>query len=147
MKFFIPVILAILLCACQTPIQRVNDLKPEYDKSQLTLGKVQQTLKKGMSQAEVVEGLGSPNMVTKDKNNKETWVYDKLRTEVVSASASDNVGVVAGTNFGGDDVAVGGGVSTSNSAKNTIRSQKTLTIILKFSNGTLDEYTYNSSSF
>ena len=147
MKFFLFVLTVFVMVGCQSPVQRVNELKPEYEKSQLTLGKVQQTLKKGMAQAEILEGLGSPNMVTKDKTGRETWIYDKLRTEIVSASASDSVGVVAGTNFGGDDVAVGGGASTSNSAKNTIRSQKTLTIILKFTNGLLDEYTYNSSTF
>jgi hypothetical protein len=70
-----------------------------------------------------------------------------LRTEIISASANDKVGLVLGTNFGGDDVGVAGGASRSNSANNTIRSQKTLTIILKFKKGMLDQYTYNASSF
>jgi|LakMenEpi03Aug12_release.lakeMendotaPanAssembly.Ray.scaffolds.fasta_scaffold408131_1 outer membrane protein assembly factor BamE (lipoprotein component of BamABCDE complex) len=145
-NLFIFLILIIEL-GCASPIERVNEIKPETEKNSLTVGKVQQTIKKGMTQTEVVEALGSPNMVTKDKENIETWVYDKLRTEIISASANDKVGLVLGTNFGGDDVGVAGGASRSNSANNTIRSQKTLTIILKFKKGMLDQYTYNASSF
>ena len=85
----------------------MNEIKPETEKNSLTVGKVQQTIKKGMTQTEVVEALGSPNMVTKDKENIETWVYDKLRTEIISASANDKVGLVLGTNFGGS-----GGIRT-----------------------------------
>ena len=140
-------LILIIEFGCASPIERVNELKPETEKNSLTVGKVQQTIKKGMTQTEVVEALGSPNMVTKDKENIETWVYDKLRTEIISASANDKVGLVLGTNFGGDDVGVAGGASRSNSANNTIRSQKTLTIILKFKKGMLDQYTYNASSF
>jgi len=140
-------LILIIEFGCASPIVRVNEIKPETEKNSLTVGKVQQTIKKGMTQTEVVEALGSPNMVTKDKENIETWVYDKLRTEIISASANDKVGLVLGTNFGGDDVGVAGGASRSNSANNTIRSQKTLTIILKFKKGMLDQYTYNASSF
>ena len=140
-------LILIIEFGCASPIERVNELKPETEKNSLTVGKVQQTIKKGMTQTEVAEALGSPNMVTKDKENIETWVYDKLRTEIISASANDKVGLVLGTNFGGDDVGVAGGASRSNSANNTIRSQKTLTIILKFKKGMLDQYTYNASSF
>jgi outer membrane protein assembly factor BamE (lipoprotein component of BamABCDE complex) len=140
-------LILIIEFGCASPIERVNEIKPETEKNSLTVGKVQQTIKKGMTQTEVVEALGSPNMVTKDKENIETWVYDKLRTEIISASANDKVGLVLGTNFGGDDVGVAGGASRSNSANNTIRSQKTLTIILKFKKGMLDQYTYNASSF
>ena len=118
-------LILIIEFGCASPIERVNELKPETEKNSLTVGKVQQTIKKGMTQTEVVEALGSPNMVTKDKENIETWVYDKLRTEIISASANDKVGLVLGTNFGGDDVGVAGGASRSNSANNTIRSQKT----------------------
>jgi hypothetical protein len=124
-NLFIFLILIIEL-GCSSPIERVNEIKPETEKNSLTVGKVQQTIKKGMTQTEVVEALGSPNMVTKDKENIETWVYDKLRTEIISASANDKVGLVLGTNFGGDDVGVAGGASRSNSANNTIRSQKNL---------------------
>jgi outer membrane protein assembly factor BamE (lipoprotein component of BamABCDE complex) len=90
-NLFIFLILIIEL-GCASPIERVNEIKPETEKNSLTVGKVQQTIKKGMTQTEVVEALGSPNMVTKDKENIETWVYDKLRTEIISASANDKVG-------------------------------------------------------
>ena len=36
----------------------------------LTLGAVQLTLKKGITQTVVVEALGSPNMVSRGKNGK-----------------------------------------------------------------------------
>ena len=78
------------------------------DKNQLTLGKVQQSIKKGMKQDEVVAALGSPNMVTKDSAGNVTWIYDKFKTET-NASASQ------GSSFLG-------GNSSANAS--TVRSQK-----------------------
>ena len=104
---------------------------PADNSNQLTLGKVQQSLKKGMRQDEVVAALGSPNMVTKDNSGNTTWIYDKFKTEV-NASANQESTFL--------------GTSTSVNAS-TVRSQKTLTVILKFKGNTLSDINYNSTSF
>jgi outer membrane protein assembly factor BamE (lipoprotein component of BamABCDE complex) len=70
--------------ACQTVgehASQVRDAQAQGDK--LTVGTVQREIKVGMSSAEVVGVLGSPNMVTTDSKRRENWVYDKISTEVV----------------------------------------------------------------
>ena len=81
-RFFLISIMFITLTQCEQ--KKVN--YQEEIPNKLTLGKVQQTLKKGMSQGEIVVELGSPNMVTADAEGLETWVYDKISTEVNSNS-------------------------------------------------------------
>lgn len=117
--------LNIAACANQQP-QNVAD-----DKNQLTLGKVQQSIKKGMKQDEVIAALGSPNMVTKDSAGNITWIYDKFKTETTASSSQ-------GSSFLG-------GNSSANAS--TIRSQKTLTVVLKFKGNTLFDINYNATSF
>lgn len=140
MKKYIFLLIPFLLISCTTSQQSVQD-----DANRLTLGKVQQTLKKGMKQDEIVASLGSPNLVTRDSAGLETWIYDKLRTEVSSESSSVGGGVIGGGLVG--QGILGGAVSASSNTANQIRSQKTLTVILKFKNQTLTDFSYNSTSF
>lgn len=105
---------------------------PEDQK--LTLGKVQKEIKIGMSQTDVVSQLGSPNIVTKDKEGTEAWVYDKMDTEVL-ASDSSHAGSFLFWGWSGSDSA-------------TKRSQRTLTVVVKFDKaGAVKDVTYHSSSF
>ncbi len=100
----------------------------------LTVAKAQKEIKIGMSSAEVVEILGSPNMVTTDEKRRETWVYDRMSTQVDSSSSSKGVWLVI----------VGAG-SDKSSAKS---SQRTLTIIVKFDEQSkVRDFAYRSSSF
>jgi len=55
---------------------------PEEDGKQLTAGVVQREIKKGMSGAEVIEALGSPNIVTGDENGNEAWTYERYARNV-----------------------------------------------------------------
>jgi hypothetical protein len=113
--------------------------------NKLTLGKVQQTLKKGMSQGEIIVELGSPNMVTSDANGLETWVYDKLSTEVNSNSQKKSFNLLGGVI--GSKIGVGATAGSSSKNSNTSSSQKTLTVVLKFIEKKLETFTYNASSF
>lgn len=142
---FLSALIILVLVSCVPPIERVNQARQAEDAKQLTLGKVQQTLIKGMKQDEIVLALGSPNMVTVDNAGLETWIYDKLRTEVSSASASDNINVLGG--IIGGSAGAGASVGSSSGASNQTRSQKTLTVVLKFKNKSLETFTYNASSF
>jgi outer membrane protein assembly factor BamE (lipoprotein component of BamABCDE complex) len=140
MKILVYLLIPFFLISCATTQQVAQD-----DPNRLTLGKVQQTLKKGMKQDEIVASLGSPNLVTRDSAGLETWIYDKLRTEVSSESSSVGGGVIGGGLVG--QGILGGAVSASSNTANQIRSQKTLTVILKFKNQTLTDFSYNSTSF
>jgi len=132
-----------------SPATRVNNAKQETPTDRLTLGKIQQTLKKGMSQSEVVTSLGSPNMVTRDKDGTETWIYDKFVTETSTLAADQRAGIGAGLGgVSGNAIGIlGGSIGQGSSASNQSRTQKTLTVILKFKTQTLVDFVYNSSSF
>lgn len=129
-KYIIPVcLMSLFLGGCQTgsvPVaQNQNDA--------LTLGTFQRSIHKGMTQSEVIEVLGSPNLVTRDKDGIETWAYDKAST-VATIQKNQIYGTVL----------LIGGSSTSAQASST---QRTLTLILKFKDGVVSEYTYRSTSF
>jgi outer membrane protein assembly factor BamE (lipoprotein component of BamABCDE complex) len=101
---------------------------------EMTVGTVQKEIRKGMSGAEVVEALGSPNMVTRDEKELETWVYDKIATEASYSQSS-----------GGLFLLLGGVASSSGAASVT---QKTLTVVIKFNkDGKVDSYSYHASKF
>ena len=42
------------------------------------LGALQRSLKEGLTTTEVFEIAGSPNLVTRGRDGRETWVYDKM---------------------------------------------------------------------
>lgn len=100
----------------------------------MTVAKAQREIKIGMSSAEVVEVLGSPNMVTTDAKRRETWVYDRVSTNVQSSSSGVGVWLLV-FGAGKDDQRV-----TS--------SQRTLTIIVKFDEKNLvRDFSYRTSAF
>lgn len=118
MKRYLLFIPLFLLIACTT-----------VEKQTLTLGLVQKEVKVGMSQADVAKALGSPNMATKDKDGMEAWIYDKVSRD--SASTSSGFGVI----FYGQ------------SNESSSQTQRTLTVIIKFADSVVKEFTYNATSF
>jgi len=107
---------------------------PSQNSEQLTVAKAQREIRIGMTSSEVVEVLGSPNMVTTDTERRETWVYDKVSTNV---QYSRNQGGVWLLLFGAGGSA--GAVS---------QNQRTLTIIVKFNaDGRVRDFAYRTSSF
>lgn len=121
---------AVLLTSCNAG--RYYD--ETYQETQkLTLGNVQKEVQKGMDQADVATSIGSPNIVTSDKEGRETWIYDKIATEVRQSGSS---GLILFCQTGADYVA----------RKDT--SQKTLTVIIKFDqNKCVDSIDYHASKF
>lgn len=100
----------------------------------LTVGKVQGEIKVGQSGAEVVQILGSPNMITTDEKRREVWVYDKISTERTEASRSSY----------GTLILIGGSAEDSQSSTR----QRTLTIIIKFDEQKLvRDFAYNYTQF
>ena len=112
-----------LLTACTTGTDPIAD-------EQMTVAKAQHEIKVGMSSAQVVEVLGSPNMVPTDDKRRETWVYDRVSSNV-SQSSSGVWLLVAGA---------------SNAKQSS--TQRTLTIIVKFDeNNKVRDFAYRTSVF
>ena len=120
------------------------------DTDRITAGKVQREIKVGMSSAQVVEVLGSPNVVTTDEQRREVWVYDKIATETVYSTSSGGVSalILGGAGSPGLLGGVLGGGNTTRSAGAASKTQRTLTIIIKFDeNQKVRDFSYRQSSF
>ena len=132
-RFLLASFLAITaLTGCQSVPQQRQAMR-ESSEEKLTLGVAQREIREGLSQAEVAQALGSPNMVTRDANGVETWIYDKISTEFTYSNSAGGAALLLGT--------------VSGSAGVSSRSQRTLTIILKFTDGKVTKFTYSASSF
>lgn len=116
----------------------------------ITAGKVQREIRVGMTNAQVVEVLGSPNMLTTDEKRREVWVYDKVATEHAYSTSSGGVSALILGGFVGGSGAGGGGIgpSYSSSAGASSTTQRTLTIVIKFDEeNKVRDFAYRQSSF
>ena len=143
-KYLAALSLGASLSGCMTVADHRQGLRDSGDEK-LTLGIAQREIRVGMSPSEVAKALGSPNMVTKDRDGIETWIYDKVSTETAYSTSRNGV---AGLILGGGSGAGGAGLGSSSQASGaSSRTQRTLTIIIKFKDAAVSEFTYNSTSF
>ena len=128
--FFI--FLFLLISSCQT----MRGDKPLAEKvirsdptTNLTLGLVQLTVKEGATKNDVISALGSPNMVTSSGSKNETWIYDRVSTDIQRENESGSAGLEVGFGGAGDVVggSIGGGASSKSSGEVVVRTQRTLT--------------------
>ena len=106
----------------------------EIKEDRLTVGKVQGEVKVGMSASQVVELLGSPNIVTTDEKRREVWVYDKVSTDRVDTASSSFAGII-----------ILGAASRDSSSS---QRQRTLTIIIKYDEDKkIRDFAYNYTQF
>ena len=111
-----------------------SSLAAKNDDDGITVGTVQKEISVGMLASDVVAILGSPNIVTTNDIDGETWVYDKVSQEVSYENSS------AGVSF----LLIGGLESSGSSSS----SQKTLTIIINFdSQSKVATLKYHTSTF
>ena len=117
---------------------------------EMTVGMVQKEIRKGMSAADVATVLGSPNIVTTDSANREVWVYDKISTDVSYSKDSSGAGLkllIAGINnnfFG----AGGGSGDYNRSAGAQSKTQRTLTVVIKYNEQKqVRDFFYHTSRF
>lgn len=150
MKKYIGLALVLALCwGCTSAQQHAADVRDDSTQ-RVSVGTVQREIRVGMSGDQVIQALGSPNLVTTDAQRRETWVYDKVATERVYSSSGASGGVGAGGLAGGSD---GGGIlglvlGGSSSAGASSTNQRTLTIIIKFDEqGLVRDFSYRQSSF
>lgn len=131
---------ALLLAACSAR-HHVRDVRDE-EGDRLTVGTVQKEITLGMSAADVVTVLGSPNIVTTEEGRLETWVYDKISSEVAYSRSS---GAIVGLIFGSSGGGLGAGGGSSGAAST---SQRTLTVVIKFDQDQkVRDFSYHSSRF
>jgi hypothetical protein len=108
--------------------------RQQTPEDRLTVGRVQGEIKIGQSGADVVQILGSPNMITTDEKRREVWVYDKISTEHMEASRSSY----------GTLILIG---SSGKDAQSSTR-QRTLIVIIKFDEQNLvRDFAYNYTQF
>lgn len=134
---------AAVLSACTAPVRQL-------DERELTAGIIQREIRRGMSGAEVVTALGSPNIVTRDESGRESWVYDRIASSAYYGSTSGSIGAagLGGAERGRSLVVglLGGSVAGSNAA--TVTTQRTLTVVIKFdSTGMVDSFSYHQTKF
>jgi len=108
--------------------------KAEIQEDRLTVGKVQGEIKVGMAASQVVELLGSPNIVTTDEKRREVWIYDKVSTDRVDTASSTFASII-----------ILGATSRDSSSS---QRQRTLTIIIKYDEDKkVRDFAYNSTQF
>jgi len=141
------VTLAVMLATAVGVAEAGDREKAKADSpSAFTLGVVQQELRPGQSQAEVVERLGSPNILTRDGGGREAWVYDRIASDVEVSSAGVSLGGL-GSGAGGTFAGLLG-ISGSKSKEKLRSSQRTLTVVVRFSAaGTVESFTWHNSRF
>lgn len=108
----------------------------------LTLGRIQRSLKVGMSQLDVIDAAGSPNLVTRGKNGRESWVYDRFSTDTKENSfGAGGGGLGSGANLLGV-------LGVNAGASRKVTSQKNLLVVVTFTpDGTVETFSYRSSKF
>lgn len=131
---------------------------PEDTSPELTLGVFQQNIHPGMSQGDVAAAVGSPNLVSSEGEGRETWIYDKISSEYAYSSSAAAAGGGAGAGAGGLGIVgshalIGGMLGGSASAGSAKASgaarttKKTLTVVIRFENGVVQDWKYHQSKF
>ena len=134
--------MAVLLAAGCSATHHAQDVRAADDTDRITVGTVQKEITIGMSASDVAAVLGSPNIVTTEEDRQETWIYDKISSDVTYSRSS---GTVVGLIFGSS--AAGAGVGSTDAGSSS-SSQRTLTVIIKFdTNNKVRDFSYHSSRF
>jgi outer membrane protein assembly factor BamE (lipoprotein component of BamABCDE complex) len=113
---------------------------------EFTLGLVQKEVRIGMSQADLVSVLGSPNILTRDSHGRESWVYDKFATEAQVKGSGFGAGV---SSLSGAGTSVLFGMLNGYRRNETaVSSQRTLTVVIRFdADGRVESCAFHSSRF
>jgi outer membrane protein assembly factor BamE (lipoprotein component of BamABCDE complex) len=148
-KGLIIAIIILPLTGCMSAHQHYQQTHGAQER-QMTVGVVQKEIRKGMSAADVAEVLGSPNIVTTDGEGREVWVYDKISTDVTYSNDSGGLGAILLIGGAGGGTA-GGGLgsgSYSRSAGAQSKTQRTLTVVIKFDEQKkVRDFAYHASRF
>ena len=143
-NIIIAITFSIIMFSCAPPEPIIIEVPIEKD-DKLTLGKVQSQIKKGMNQTEVLEVLGSPNIVTKNSSGNEVWTYDKIGT---SQSSSNEASATYGKSQLGRGFwafLFGGTTNSVQSSSDRDTESKSLTVIITYNtDNVVSDFTYQS---
>ena len=129
--FLISVLIVLVGCSAR---EHAASTQEGLQGNRLTVGSVQKEIRKGMSGAEVIQALGSPNIVSTDEQGREVWVYDKISSDRVYSEGT-----------GGGTLIL---LWAQQSAGSSSTSQRTLTVIIKFGHDKkVRDFAYHSSRF
>jgi outer membrane protein assembly factor BamE (lipoprotein component of BamABCDE complex) len=142
-------ILTFLSNGCMTAQQHYEQTHGVQER-QMTVGTVQKEITKGMSADQVALALGSPNIVTTDAERREVWIYDKISTDVTYSRSSGGgvIGLIVGGVAGTTLIGGGGGGSYERGAGAQSKTQRTLTVVIKFDEqNKVRDFAYHTSRF
>ncbi len=147
MRTIILLLLLMFVGGCISTAEKEQNASNERE---MTLGRAQKEIRVGMSQADVAAALGSPNIVSKDSEGNESWIYDKIATQV--SYARDTGGVAGGAAGGVPGVGwllgLAGQAQYSKSTGTETQTQRALTVVIKFDEKSLVKtLSYHTSRF
>ena len=141
--------LAVLIFFSVAVPLRAGDRKPKSpspEEREFTLGLVQREVRVGMSQADLADALGPPNVVTRDAKGSEAWVYDRIATE--ARYSSSGIGVGGGGLYAGASTLFLGGLSAHKRKEQMTLTQRTLTAVVRFdADGKVESFSVHASRF
>ena len=121
-KYYLPIFALLIFVGCSNP--------PQNDSNRITLGKVQGVVEKGANQTDIMKALGAPKIISKDRQGRETWTYDRI-SQNSDAQSSGFYFLIFGS-------------SRSSSSK----SSKSLTAIITFDdNKSVVDFAYQSLEY
>lgn len=139
-----------VLAGCSSASDHAKQVRAGQEGERLTAGAVQREIRQGMPAGDVAAALGSPNIVTRNPDGTATWVYDRISTETVYSTSQGGISaLILGGGVVGDAI-LGGGAAPSygQSAGAASRSQRTLTVVVKFDpQDRVRDFSYHQSSF
>lgn len=133
MKLFLIIMSSIFIFTGCSKTNSTLDNPSNKSETNLTVGVVQKEIKLGMTQADVASVLGSPNIVSSTEKDKETWIYDKISSNVSYKNSGGYATILI----------IGGEENQGTSSY----SQKSLTVIIKFVKGKVNEFKYHTSRY
>lgn len=149
-KLIAIVVTIVFISGCTQEKQQPTYYKnPDYDKphtpavpvTNLTLGKIQKHIYRGMSEYEVISILGAPNIVTGNSDRSDSWIYEKQFSTITKAE-----GKVIFTGPMGD-VSFDSSATSPNVVQQII-TQKSLTLIIDFDvHQRVSKFAYHYSTF
>jgi outer membrane protein assembly factor BamE (lipoprotein component of BamABCDE complex) len=144
-RIFVAAIAVSMLSGCMTTLQHREAVQDD-SADRMTVGKVQREIKVGMSGAQVAQVLGSPNIVSTDEQRREVWIYDKIATDTAYSTSTGGISTLV-LAWGGSAAGLAApGFSQAGGASS--KSQRTLTVIIKFDEGkAVRDFAYHTSRF
>lgn len=138
-------LIGFILAGCANPSQQMSSLHSSSDRD-LGFGLLQIKIIRGMSQAEVSQALGSPDITSKGQNGGDIWIYNKLASQASYLVDSTEIGGTTEENSG---LLLEGLTGTySRPSASTAPSEHILTVIIKFdSSNKVKDFSYHSSKF